>query len=210
MPSARIVVNGALRKIGILAAGREARTSDAADALEALNGLYAWLITSGAFGRLRDVIPTADYTACGNERIYRMLPTITITLPDTVPADWNWYCDGWGPYPPLYANSLLTNQAPPRDCAVVAITDQVVGTSETWINDAFLRQWQAVGDIGLDDPAPLSARDPQGLQSLLASRIADQFGGDLPQMTALQASQMVQGLTARFASPASISPGVYF
>ncbi|MFC0304396.1 hypothetical protein [Rhizorhabdus histidinilytica] len=72
MASCRDIVNGALRKLGKLGAGREPRLADSQDALEALRGLYRSLITSGAFGRLADIIPTGEtYTAGENQRIFR-------------------------------------------------------------------------------------------------------------------------------------------
>jgi len=104
MATSRQVINGALRKIGVLGAGREARTNDAQDALEALRDTYQWLISSGAFGRLRDVVPQSNYTACGNERIFRNESNVTtITLPETVPVYVTWCGDSWGP---LFGNPL--------------------------------------------------------------------------------------------------------
>ncbi len=81
----RLTVNSALRKLGVLAAGREARSVDLDDGFDALKGMYRQLITNGAFGKLRDVIPVADYTACGNERIFRNTEdVVSITLPETI------------------------------------------------------------------------------------------------------------------------------
>jgi len=210
MATARVIINGALRKIGVLAAGREARVNEAQDALEALQGLYQFLISSGAFGRLRDVIPKGDYTATGNERIFRNTsPVMEITLPEVVPVDWFWG-DGWGPYPPLYQNAPNYDRTTPRDMAVVVIVDAFTATTVTWIYDGAVKLWQSIDNIGLDDPAPLSFRDSQGLQCLLASRIVDQFGGDMPATTALMAGQFQQSLTTRFSSPRTEGYGVFF
>jgi hypothetical protein len=213
MATARFLINGALRRIGVLAAGREARLADATDALDGLKGLYSWLITSGAFGRLRDVMPLASYTACGNERILRnQSSAIEITLPDTIPANQWWpYCDGWGPYPLLYQgnNTQSLDRTTPRDCSVVVIVDAFVQTTENYIYDASVKRWQLVSSIGLDDEAPLSERDPEGMRALLATRIADQFGAEVPMGTQMAARDMLQGLTSRFSSPRQEACGVY-
>ena len=132
MATARDITNGALRKIGKLAGGREPRTQDASDALEALRGLYRQLINSGAFGRLRDVVPTgAAYTAGENERVFRNSDaTLTIDLPELVRRDLP--C---GPLPydeeeAYYPNGVIDNaMRPPRDCSVVVVSDAFTAQS---------------------------------------------------------------------------------
>lgn len=93
----RSIVNGALRKIGRLGAGREPRAVDSTDTLAALQGMYFSWIATGAFGRLQDVIPVTDYVARCGERIFRNQSQVSsITLPETV-SRWQWWdCDRWG------------------------------------------------------------------------------------------------------------------
>jgi len=100
-------------------------------------------------------------------------------------------------------------ETPPRDLSPVVIIDAFTAQTSSWIYDGSVKQWQSIDGLGLDDPAPLSFRDSQGLQALLAVRIADQFGGDVPAATVAMAGQFLQSLTARFSSPATVSAGVF-
>lgn len=212
MATCRSIVNSALRKIGVLAAGREARPTDFADALSSLQALYYSLIDGGAFGRLRDVIPIADYVANENERVFRQNTGCTqVTLPETVAIDqcwnvWNWETDPWGP---INQNTANWQQRPPRDTSVVVINDAFTGITTTYIYDGSVKLWQAIDELGPDDNAPLSARNSDGLSSLLSMQIVDEFGGDMPQATVRSAAQFQSGLATRFSMPRTEAVGVY-
>lgn len=208
MPTCRDTVSGALRKIGRLGAGREPRPADQADGLAALQGLYRQWIAGGAFGRLSDVVPTTEsYTARENERIFRNASaTLTIDLPETVDTY---------PDPRSYRDEVLSydgvtgNTRPPRDCAVVVISDAFTGTTLEYIYDGSQRLWQGIDALGLDDAAPLSVRDPMGLQAALAMQIADEFGAEVGVMTQRQAATFQMGLTHRYSTPREAVTGVY-
>jgi hypothetical protein len=200
----RLIANGALRKLGILAAGREARPVDLNDAFDALKGLYKQLITNGAFGRLVDVIPVADYTAFENERIFRNNENVvSITLPETL-LNWEYWGDWWifGRYPyepvPPATNAINLNVRTPRDCAVVSIIDKFTGLEADFIYDGQRKQWTGISALDLDDDAPLSSRDPQGLMALLAAQISDEYGRELGGATQRLAGNFQSGLTNRF------------
>lgn len=213
MATCRDIVNGALRKMGKLAGGREPRTQDSADALDSLKGVYSFLIGSGAFGRLRDVVPTgASYTAGENERIFRNSDVTTeIDLPELVPVDAphlpRSYADE-----PIYYSEDPTDQSsrPPRDCSVVIINDAFTGTTVEYIYDGQQKLWQSLYDLSLDSEAPLSRRDPDGLKAFLAVRIADEFGGELGPVSVALAGAFQTNLVTRFSSAATIGAGVYF
>lgn len=210
MAACRLVVSGALRKLGKLAAGREPRTQEATDALEALRGLYQSLITSGALGRLHDVVPTTSYTAGENQRILRRDAAVaTISLPELVD---DVYPSGF--IPPYGArwvppSTPLSNKRPPRDGSVVVINDAVTGASQQWIYDGHTNEWQAVHSLTLDSPAPLSERDLTGLQAMLAVQIADEYGGDIPAVTGNQADRFRSALVNRWSMPRRESYGTY-
>jgi hypothetical protein len=212
----REVANGALRKCGVLAAGREARTIDLNDAFDALKGLYRQLITQGTFGRLRDVIPISDYVAFENERIFRNTEdVVSITLPETLRNAEFWgayWIFGRYPYEPVPPadNAVNLDVRTPRDCAVVAIIDKFSGLESTFIYDGQLKSWQGISDLTLDSEAPLSARDPLGLQALLASQIFDEYGNELGGATIRQAATFMTGLTNRFSFCAEPVPMEYF
>ncbi len=200
----RLVCNGALRKLGILAAGREARPVDLNDTFDALKGLYKQLITNGAFGRLVDVIPTEDYTAFENERIFRNTEdVVSITLPETL-LNWEywggWWIYGRYPYEPVPPATNATNLdvRTPRDCAVVSIIDKFSELDADFIYDGQRKQWTGISSLTLDADAPLSNRDPQGLQSLLALQIADEYGREIGPTTSRLAGNFQTALTNRF------------
>jgi hypothetical protein len=210
MATCRAIVNGALRKLGKLAAGREARDADRDDALEALRGLYRFLITSGAFGRLKDVVPTgATYTAGENERIFRNDDaTLSVTLPEIVRRD----CSP-RPYDDECAcpsGDVATDMRPPRDGAVVVVSDAFTGVTVHYIYDGQLRLWQSIDGLDVDDAAPLSTRDAEGLKALLATRLVDEFGGAIGPATVQLAGMFQANLTTRFSAPREMSHTEYF
>lgn len=200
----RGIVNGALRKCGVLAAGREARSADLNDTFDALKALYRQLITQGTFGRLCDVIPVANYTAFENERIFRNTEAVvSITLPETL-ANWEYWGDWWifGRYPyepvPPATNVINLDVRTPRDCAVVSIIDKFTGLNADFIYDGQTKAWTGISSLTVDDEAPLSSRDQQGLQALLAAQVVDEYGGQLGPMTVRLAAGFMSGLTNRF------------
>lgn len=212
MATCRATVNRALRKLGKLAAGREARDADATDVLESLRGLYRSLINSGTLGRGREVIPTSDYTANENERIFRnsdVTGAIEITLPELVrdtlgmPAE---YGSRW--VPP--ASTTDADLRPPRDGAFVVISDAYSGETQEYIYDGTLCRWFLLSDLTLDDTAPLSHRDPDGLAAMLASQIADEFGGDVLPATGRLAALFQTNLTHRWGMPRREAYGTYY
>lgn len=213
MATCRDIVNGALRKIGKLAGGREPRTQDSTDALEALRGLYRQLINSGAFGRLQDVVPTgASYTAGENERVFRNSDaTIEITLPELVRRD-----QPCGPLPydeedAYYPDGVVDNaMRPPRDCSVVIISDAFTAQTVEYIYDGQQKLWTPLYGLELTSDAPLSTRDPEGLKALLAMQIVDEFGGTLGEMTMRQGLAFQTALITRYSSPAQIGRTEYF
>jgi hypothetical protein len=203
------IVDGALRKLGKLGSGRTARAGDAGDALESLKGLYRSLINSGAFGRLRDVVPTADYTAGENERIFRnSYPPNTISLPalvaDTHFGDPGDYGSRWVP-----PGSEAQGTRPPRDCSIVIVTDAFTGVTEEYLYDGHDHTWQSLSDLTLAGQAPLSRRDPDGLKAMLAMQFADEYGGEATALTARLAAGFQSSLTSRWSMPRRIVVGAY-
>lgn len=209
-------MNGALRKIGVLAAGREARAVDRDDTFDALKALYRQMITNGAFGRLRDVIPVSDYTAYENERIFRNSEdVVSITLPETL-RNWVYWGDygiyGIYPYEPVppATNAINLDVRTPRDCAVVTIIDKFSGLVSDFIYDGQQKSWQGISDLTLDDEAPLSFRDQLGLQALLATQISDEYGRELGGATQRLAANFQSALINRFSFYEEPVYGEYF
>ena len=210
------IVNSALRKIGRLESGREAPTVDRDDAFEHLKGMYRQLISQGAFGRLQDVIPTGNFTAFENQRIFRNSDaTLSITLPQTVRNStfWNSYSI-YGIYAqepvPAVLNARNLDVRTPRDCSVVVIVDAFIPGTFDFIYDGQTKAWQGLYDLALTTEAPLSFRDPTGLAAYLAVQIVDEFTGELGAATQRQASGFGMQLTSRFSAPSETVAGVYF
>lgn len=214
MAACSAIINRALRKLGRLGAGRDARTNDAQDALDVLRGMYSSWISSGAFGRLSDAIAKGDVTAHGNQRIIREVDSdATITLPlyvSTVPP---YYLPPYGALWPWViannANNFDYNAKPPRDCSPVVIIDQNTGTAQTWVYDGTIKVWVSIDDLTLDSEAPLSHGDPDGLAAELAVQCADQFAADVQPTTQMASARFRQMLTHRFSSPRCEAYGVY-
>ena len=202
MATVRSVVNLALRKLGKLGAGREARTADATDALDALQGMYVSWVTSGAFGRLVDVIPRGpEYTArCGQRVTRESEALVNVILPQLAvePAVYD-----YGRWYPGYTG--------PVDGACVVIVTLDVGTTQTWIYDGTLKQWQEVTLLQMDDEAPRSGADRNGLASCLAMELQDQYAAELQPATVQQAARFKTALTTRygFTDQAQCNRGAY-
>ena len=177
--------------MGTLASGREARTVDRDDAFTALAAMYRSWINSGAFGRLSDVTPTADYVAGENQRIFRnSSATLEITLPETVDDD--------------------SHQVTPLDCSVIVINDAFTGGVYEFIYDGQNKKWQSLYDLVITDEAPLSRRDEQGLAACLAETMADEFSGNIGPFTMRQAAAFRTALTHRYSTPAIRVQGEYY
>lgn len=226
MATCRHVVNTALRKLGRLAGGREARLSDATDTLATLQGLYGSWIAAGAFGRLADVVPAgSSYVSAGNERIYRREDTLSVTLPEFVaesePGAYGRGARYYGtvitvedtadgasvtvePGQPIGATTL------PRDGSVVAITDANTGAHRTWLYDGTAKRWDGLDGLTLDSEAPRSAADPDGLASALAIAISDQWGADVHPATMASARGFREAMTHRYGMRREAAVGEWF
>lgn len=197
-------MNGALRKLGRLGAGREPRTADQTDTLAALRGVYTSFIAAGTFGRINDIAPLGiEFTADRAWHVYREgSGLLDVTLSDSTVYDAGLgdaadYGSRW--VPPAYATSA--GRRAPRDCSVVRITDDVTGITRDYLFDADYRAWVALGDLGLDDEAPLSRRNAEGLRAYLAMMVADEFGAEVGQPTAMLAKQFAGQLAQGWSRP---------
>lgn len=208
MATCRSVVNGALRKLGRLGAGREPRTADQTDAFAALQGMYlAWII-GGAFGRLTDVIAEADITARENQRIIRDETVVTVTLPEYVPA-YSFPLPYGALWPAVAQNNVDYANRPPRDGAVIQIKDTVGGQVDTWVYDGTLREWISIELLQLDNEAPRSRNDPEGLAANLAVELGDTFGADIGPTTLAQAARYRSAMLSNYSTPRRAVAGVY-
>lgn len=192
MATCRETAERALRALGRLGAGRTARVVDAETALETLKDTYKALINQGTFGRLRDVVPTSNYVAGENERVFRNTDDVeSIELPELV-------------------GETLGGPLTPLDLSVVVIVDGIEGQTSTWLYDGGVKAWQSVDDLTLESQAPLSERDNRGLSALVASRMADDYGLDTPSSTQMNARAFMSSLTHRYSNPVMVRPGTFY
>lgn len=181
----RDVGTRAFRKLGVLRAGGTMQSEDAAEALASLISLYGEWITAGTFGRVANIPLSKTGTFTAGTNMHLNVTTdepVTIDLPKTVEACFwdNWRPErdyGWGlniPYDPA-------GNAMPRDKSVVMITRQAPNDERaTYVYDATIQRWMRVDEsLGLEDEAPLSARNSDGLAAVLAVKMSDQYGAEL-------------------------------
>lgn len=227
MASVRHVVNTALRRLGRLGAGREPRVADTAECLSTLEGLYSNWVASGAFGRLREVTPRAtEYVAYGCERILRRDGAeLSVTLPLVVPD--GAVCDYGFPVIRGYAGTQITvtqtgetvvvNVEPaehvdgrrPRDGTPVVIHDEATGLQQAWLFDGASARWQGIDRLQLDQEAPRSTADPEGLAACLAVEVSDTFGAEVGPATVRAAQRYTQAMTHRYGFRSETVAGVY-
>ena len=74
------------------------------------------------------------------------------------------------------------------DGTVVRITDQFGPSRAIYIYDGYVQLWMRIDALGLNDEAPLSQRDADGLAAILAVRMSDEFGSELLTAGTVQAA----------------------
>jgi hypothetical protein len=189
MATCRDITNLALRKLGKLGAGREARIADATDALDALQSMYVGWVASGAFGRLHDVQPSGpEYTArCGQRVTRTSAALVEVILPEQTVQN------GLYDY-----GRCIPGYVYPQDGDAVVIVTLDTGLIQTWLYDGTAKKWQDVTMLQMDDVAPRSVADRQGLASCLAIELADQYGAALHPTTLAQAGRYKTALVAHY------------
>lgn len=227
MATVRFIVNSALRKLGRLGAGREPRVADQTDVLAALQGLYGSWIAAGAFGRLHDVVILDDYCARPNEHILRHSEAAQrVILPgfewchDFGRNEIDPILDGNGDAildtngqsilaDPIVERATYEHRHPPRDGAVVMISDEITGNTQRYLYEGATKRWQTVAMLQLDAQAPRSDADPEGLAATLALEVADTFGAELGPATVRQANRFQIAMTHRYGAERREAVGVY-
>lgn len=192
------------RKLGLLRSGGELKAADAADMLASLQSWYMESVTGGAFGRVTDISISiaGDVTAGGGQHINILTEgTVTVDLPASVaPCYWDTWrpCRdyGWGLSVPFGNDSNVTV---PRDKAVVMVTNQYTEERATYVYDGTIQRWLRIDTLTLNNEAPLSARNPEGLAALLAMRVADEFGENtLSQLTVMAANKYKLAIVSNY------------
>jgi hypothetical protein len=181
MATCRKIVTAALRKTGVVGEGQQAPPAyDAQVALETLQNWYLGAVAQGLFGRLCDVIIDADYEAGEFERISNPTgATATVTLPSTVVDD----CTG--------------ETRVPVDLCPVVQTSAEATEPQISLYDGQLGHWVSLNGLTLDSEAPLSTRGPDGLSSLLATALAEEYGRQASPINMARAARFLATLSQR-------------
>jgi hypothetical protein len=193
MATVRQIVTAALRKVGVVSEGQPAPTAyDAQNALEVLQGWYDASMASGLFGRLEDVIVDDDYEAKEFERVTNTSASaISVTLPLTITDDPN------------------SAERVPLDLCPVVVIDPGEDPLN-YIYDGIVGDWISLNDLTLDSVAPLSQRGRDGLSSVLAVKISEEFGYTVGPATLGSAQKFLTTIAERRNSPRVTTEGSYY
>lgn len=176
MATVREVIHTAMRKARIT---RTPLADEVNDALVGLQSLYDSWVSGGLFGRLDNRIATTEYTAGENQRIL-VKDGGSIVLPEVVDDD--------------------GDDRSPRNRAVVVVVNPADQTTETHLYDASAGGWVSIQGLALDDEAPLSNRDMEGLATCLAETL-EEYGTELGPFARRRAAQFKASLSNSYDDP---------
>lgn len=191
MATCNDVIRRALQKARVLAEGEDPTAEQAADGLTALQSLLDGWVTGGMFGALTDVYKSAAYTAKEFERV-RKDAAVTITIPDTI------------------EDPQTGETRTPRDRACIQVVYPSAGTKQSYLYDAQVGDWVQIQSLALTDDTPLQGLGVDGLASVLALDVADEYGVDVTPSTAAKAARFVANLSGQFNSDRYRAVGSYF
>lgn len=162
--------------------------------MQVLQDVYLGLVGSGAFGRFKDVLVTADYEAEEQDRILvNTEDNVTITYPQTVEDD--------------YAENGVR---PPRDGAAIITTDVYSTDIVVHVYDSTYAAWVSTEGLALDSYAPLSSRYRAGLEARLAVRLSEENGVPVTPELRRQEAQGILAIVSRYDAPREPVETSYF
>jgi hypothetical protein len=198
----------AMQRLRLLSGGESPTGQEAEDILLTIQSMYDQWISDGLFGRMNDTVISSNYTANEQDRVIND-GGYTVTLPTVITP-----IVPMGSYYPLYPDEQIytalqtTVQRPPRDLAIIAVVTS--GATSHKIYDARLRAWVGLDNLALTDTAPLANRGLNGLASVLAEKIADDFGATVTPGIQQEATAFRWGLSSRYSSQRVDNQAVYF
>lgn len=191
---------GAMRKLGVLAIGREPTAAQGEEFMITLQAMYNELIGQGVFGKLYGTLVTdATYEAHEYERVTINSTVTTVTIPTTITTEWD-----SGPFdgPRDYGWSMFspTSPRPPIDNAVIQVARSNLTDAEpqTYIYDAPRGKWVLIEGLTLASIAPLSNRYGEALKSILALKLAAPFNVEPTQILLGEYARANSILSTRF------------
>lgn len=184
MATCRDIVTRALQQAGIVPLGRDPAAKEADAAMLALQGIYDGWFAGGMFGTLKDVDASGAYAANPKERV---TGAATVTKPTQIE-------DG----------TSETGYRPPYELS--AIVDVTNGANWLWLDGA----WVNCTGLTLDDEAPLSSRDREGLSAFLAIYLSEGYGGAVGPRTEARGVRFQGSISHKFGSSQAAPVGEYF
>lgn len=215
MATCRQIITDAWHDSGILDIEADPSAIQANTGLRVLQGLYSYLVSSGALGRFRGRLITGDYTAGENERIaYEGNTTANVTLPTTIPVPAIFERDriDGGDFDTGFTGltvpaSVDRNNRQPNDLA----TAEVVGSSgQLYIYDASVGDWILLTGLTLDSTAPLSSRFQSGLTAMLTTRLCARSTTPVSQGIAAEAALAKIAIIGAFSGKRLVTVTQYF
>jgi|GEM_PF-4942257 len=176
----RDIVTRALRMASVISRDEDPAAEEMSDGLFVLQSLYMEWLTTGMFGRLKDVYETGDYEAGEGQRIFS--DSGTVTLPATI------------------------DERKPRD--LVAIEAHDATGHKAWIWDRIA--WVRIDDLEPGTDAPLGWRGANGLAAVLAVRWSEEFGANISSAAMLQARNFTTAIALKMGSERDVVGGEFY
>lgn len=187
------VITAAARRAGIIDRGRSIDSTDAGRLLELLEDQYLQWAASGMFGRLTDVLITADYTPDEQERVVvNTASSVTVTLPATIDDE------------------FTGDARPPKSMALVMVTSAYSDFQETLIYDAGLGNWVKLESLTLHNYAPLSATYKTAVVAALAVKVCDEYGLPVSAVLTREHGRGMTALVGNYSAERQEAVGTYF
>ena len=208
MATCNDIVTSAMGRIRQIRVGESPTGAEAADAMNALQGLYDGWVATGLFGRLNDTIISGDYAAQEQDRVIND-GGYNVSLPLQYTNN-----VAMGTYYPLmpderiYTYLQTTTPRPPRDLSMIEV--QAVGSLKRYLYNARTRAWVSMTGLALTDVAPLADRGSVGLASCLAEMLSDEYGEPCGPDVQKRASLFMWGVSSRYDSTRVSSMQAYF
>jgi len=195
MTTCRELITAAYRKARVRGRGDVLDAEEAQDGLVTLQSFYDELVSEGMFGRLTDVIITADYEANEQERVFNTDlddggELFDVTLPREVDDD-----------------ETADGARPPRDLSLIVVAG---ASTQNFVYSSPLGGWDTLTGLALETEAPLGERGADALACLFAAFIAEENGKTIGPVTASRAMAFRSRLSHRASAPRVPTQAEYF
>lgn len=208
------ILKGAAGKLGVLAIGRELTSAQSEQGMEILRSMYLETVGQGLWGPLVDtIVSAATYTAHEQERVVCSSAVTTVTLPTSITTEW---CPSQGyiggSYDYGWSNSSSSAYPrPPRDGALIQVSQTDLNAALTYIYDAPRHEWKSLDSLLVATNAPLSERYGEALKAKLAEAWAPHWGIlQLPPSLSKQVATANSLLSHRYDRNARRAVGQYY